>query len=107
MRKDGYVLEDDGRRFGNAHVQDHGGPAMGCSDTVSAPQDDFGASRREMGLYARAAARMATPQRPAAPTPLPRASGQRSSPPASGGRATRAGEVLPRRAPREGRRQMQ
>src|SRR3989441_11833923 len=91
----------------NVHVQDHAGPAMGCRDVFSALQDDFGASPRETRPYRRGAARVATPTKPAAPTPVPRSSVERISPTASGSRADRAGETLPRRAPRKGRRQVQ
>src|SRR3990172_7953120 len=91
----------------NVHIQDRDGPAMGCRDAFSALQDDFGASSREMGPDALGAARVATPKTLAAPAPVPRSSVERIPPTASGGRADRAGEVVPRRAPGKGRGQMQ
>src|SRR3989304_7244186 len=91
----------------NVYAQDHDGPAMGCRERDSALQDDGGASPRETGPSARGAARVAPPKKPAAPTPVPRSSMERMSPTASGGRADRAGKVLPRRAPGKGRRQGQ
>src|SRR5260370_16661939 len=86
----------------NVHVQDHGGPAMGCRDVFSALHDDFGASPRETKPYTPCAARVATPKNPAAPTPVPRSSVERIAPTASGSRPDRAAEPLPPRAPRKG-----
>src|SRR5258708_13980438 len=88
----------------NVHVQDHGGPAMGCRDVFSALHDDFGASPRETKPYTPCAARVATPKNPAAPTPVPRSSVERIAPTASGSRADRAGDSLPRRTTCKGRR---
>src|SRR3970282_578531 len=91
----------------NVYAQDHDGPAMGCREMDSVLHDDVGASPREMGPSALGAARVATPKKPAAPTPVPRSSMERMSPTASGGRADRAGKAVPRRAPGKGRRQVQ
>src|SRR5713101_2587978 len=91
----------------NVHVENRGGPTTGRRDSFAKLQDDFGTSMRQAWPYSLLEALAPTRKTLVTARPVPRSSVERISPTASAGCADRAREVLPRRAPGKGRRQVQ